>query len=172
MGKIVTFLVLGVFLLLLGIGSDAQAQVVIDPKDPVPPDPEVVDTFMDRGLLKNLSKNKNDSVPIEIVALQLVSVNPITVVMPINQKACRINGIGNIIVLPDDFVLPEFLPVITILAEPDDPELEELIQLELDSVGVLPPHCANKKKPFLLPLEDVFSIGGRGTVGSGRTGRR
>ena len=52
----------------------------------------------------------------------------------------------------------------------DDPELLELVEMEvrelLSSYEVL-----DDKKPFLLPVEDVFTISGRGTVATGRVER-
>lgn len=146
---------------LFGLAQAARAQVVgpgvVVPRD-FPPRVE----------------SPNDTVPIEIVALQLMSAEPITVVMPVNQKACRINGVGNVIVVPVDTALPETIPMIPIVpesADPDRAELEELIGLALREAGILPEQCLRKHKPFLLPIEDVFSIRGRGTVGTGRVER-
>ena len=48
----------------------------------------------------------------------------------------------------------------------DDEELVELVEMELRSF--IPEPKRDIDKPFLMPVEDVFSITGRGTVGTGR----
>ena len=56
-------------------------------------------------------------------------------------------------------------------ASPDDPRLECIWELmkAVDEYIPLPPRDADK--PFLMPVEDVFSITGRGTVATGRVER-
>jgi elongation factor Tu len=68
----------------------------------------------------------------------------------------------------------------------DDPELLELVELEGDKGDLgemsiarlmeaidtyIPQPLRAKDKPFLMPVEDVFSISGRGTVATGRVER-
>src|SRR6056300_561189 len=62
----------------------------------------------------------------------------------------------------------------------DDEELLELVELEIrellssyDFAGdsYIPQPARDKDKPFLMPIEDVFSISGRGTVVTGRVER-
>jgi len=53
-----------------------------------------------------------------------------------------------------------------------DPEGEAQIQLLMDTVdSYIPLPVREKDKPFLMPVEDVFSIAGRGTVATGRVER-
>lgn len=53
-----------------------------------------------------------------------------------------------------------------------DPEGEAQIQLLMDTVDTyIPLPERDKDKPFLMPVEDVFSIPGRGTVATGRVER-
>jgi elongation factor Tu len=53
----------------------------------------------------------------------------------------------------------------------DDPSFESIVQL-LDALDTyIPEPQRDKDKPFLMPVEDVFSITGRGTVGTGRIER-
>ncbi|MEA1972005.1 MAG: elongation factor Tu, partial [Candidatus Cloacimonadota bacterium] len=53
-----------------------------------------------------------------------------------------------------------------------DPEAEKQIQELMDSVDdYIPEPDRDKDKPFLMPVEDVFSIPGRGTVATGRVER-
>jgi len=53
-----------------------------------------------------------------------------------------------------------------------DPEGEKSIQELMDAVdSYIPLPDRDKDKPFLLPVEDVFSISGRGTVATGRVER-
>ncbi len=55
---------------------------------------------------------------------------------------------------------------------PDDPEATKPIQELLDAVdSYIPMPERAIDKPFLMPIEDVFSITGRGTVGTGRVER-
>lgn len=55
---------------------------------------------------------------------------------------------------------------------PDDPEKTKCIQELLDAVDTyIPEPKRDIDKPFLMALEDVFSITGRGTVGTGRIER-
>ncbi len=50
-----------------------------------------------------------------------------------------------------------------------DPEAEEKIVELMDAVDeYIPEPVRDVDKPFLMPIEDVFSISGRGTVGTGR----
>ncbi len=58
------------------------------------------------------------------------------------------------------------------LNNPDDAEKTKCIQDLLDAVdSYIPVPEREIDKPFLLPIEDVFSITGRGTVGTGRIER-
>ena len=53
-----------------------------------------------------------------------------------------------------------------------DPEQEEVIMNLMDTVDeYIPTPERDNDKPFLLPVEDVFTITGRGTVASGRIDR-
>jgi len=55
---------------------------------------------------------------------------------------------------------------------PDDPAATKAIQELLDAVdSYIPTPERAIDKPFLMPIEDVFSITGRGTVGTGRVER-
>jgi elongation factor Tu len=55
---------------------------------------------------------------------------------------------------------------------PDDPEKTKCIQELLDAIdSYIPTPQRDVEKPFLMPVEDVFSITGRGTVGTGRVER-
>lgn len=55
--------------------------------------------------------------------------------------------------------------------KPDDPRLACVYEL-MDAVdSYLPTPVRDVDKPFLMPVEDVFSITGRGTVGTGRVER-
>ena len=56
-------------------------------------------------------------------------------------------------------------------AKPDDPAFKCIMELmdAIDSYIPLPQRESDK--PFLMPVEDVFSITGRGTVGTGRVDR-
>jgi elongation factor Tu len=56
--------------------------------------------------------------------------------------------------------------------EKDDPESEKCILELIDAVdNYIPTPVREKDKPFLMPVEDVFSITGRGTVATGRVER-
>ncbi len=56
-------------------------------------------------------------------------------------------------------------------AKPDDPAFKCINEL-MDAVdNYIPLPQRNIDKPFLMPVEDVFSITGRGTVGTGRVER-
>jgi elongation factor Tu len=56
-------------------------------------------------------------------------------------------------------------------AKPDDPAFKCINEL-MDAVdSYIPLPLRNVDKPFLMPVEDVFSITGRGTVGTGRVER-
>jgi len=58
------------------------------------------------------------------------------------------------------------------LNNPDDPEKTKSIQELMDAVdSYIPLPVRSIDKPFLMPVEDVFSITGRGTVGTGRIER-
>ena len=58
------------------------------------------------------------------------------------------------------------------MEHPDDPEATKSIQELLDAVDAyIPTPERATDKPFLMPIEDVFSITGRGTVGTGRVER-
>jgi elongation factor Tu len=53
----------------------------------------------------------------------------------------------------------------------DDPECKPIVEL-LDAMDkYIPIPVRDVDKPFLMPIEDVFSIKGRGTVGTGRVDR-
>jgi len=55
---------------------------------------------------------------------------------------------------------------------PDDPEKTKCIQELMDALdSYIPEPEREVDKPFLMPIEDVFSIKGRGTVGTGRIER-
>ncbi len=58
------------------------------------------------------------------------------------------------------------------LQNPDDPEATKCIQELVDALDeYIPVPERDVDKPFLMPVEDVFSITGRGTVGTGRIER-
>ncbi len=58
------------------------------------------------------------------------------------------------------------------MTHPDDPEKTKCIQELLDAIdNYIPTPQRDIEKPFLMPVEDVFSITGRGTVGTGRVER-
>jgi elongation factor Tu len=58
------------------------------------------------------------------------------------------------------------------MQNPDDPAATKCIQELLDAVdSYIPMPERAIDKPFLMPVEDVFSITGRGTVGTGRVER-
>ena len=58
------------------------------------------------------------------------------------------------------------------LDKPDDPEGTKCIQELMDALDAnIPEPKRESDKPFLMPVEDVFSIKGRGTVGTGRIER-
>ncbi|MFQ5501800.1 MAG: elongation factor Tu [Phycisphaerae bacterium] len=58
------------------------------------------------------------------------------------------------------------------LEKPDDPEATKCIQELMDALDAnIPEPKRESDKPFLMPVEDVFSIKGRGTVGTGRIER-
>ncbi len=55
---------------------------------------------------------------------------------------------------------------------PDDPEKTKCVQELMDAVdSYIPTPVRDVDKPFLMPVEDVFSITGRGTVATGRIER-
>ena len=61
---------------------------------------------------------------------------------------------------------------IAALQAPDNAEATKSIQELLDAVdSAIPEPARETDKPFLMPVEDVFSIKGRGTVGTGRIER-
>lgn len=54
---------------------------------------------------------------------------------------------------------------------PDDPELQPIVEL-LEAIDTyIPLPKREEDKPFLMPIEDIFSIKGRGTVVTGRVER-
>jgi elongation factor Tu len=58
------------------------------------------------------------------------------------------------------------------LNNPDDEEATKCIKELMDAVdSYIPTPTRDIDKPFLMPVEDVFSITGRGTVGTGRIER-
>jgi len=61
---------------------------------------------------------------------------------------------------------------LAVLEHPDDPEAGKCIQELMDAIDNFIPEPAREiDKPFQMPVEDVFSIKGRGTVGTGRVER-
>ena len=58
------------------------------------------------------------------------------------------------------------------MEHPDDPKTQEPIMKLMDAIdSYIPTPKRDTEKPFLMPIEDVFSISGRGTVGTGRVER-
>ena len=58
------------------------------------------------------------------------------------------------------------------LEHPEDPAAQKSTQELLDAIdNFIPEPKREIEKPFLMPVEDVFSIKGRGTVGTGRVER-
>ena len=58
------------------------------------------------------------------------------------------------------------------IEHPEDPEKTKCIQELMDAIdSYIPEPVRETDKPFLLPIEDVFSISGRGTVVTGRVER-
>ena len=58
------------------------------------------------------------------------------------------------------------------MEKPDDPKAQEPILKLMEAVdSYIPTPKRDIDKPFLMPVEDVFSISGRGTVGTGRVER-
>ena len=58
------------------------------------------------------------------------------------------------------------------IAHPEDAEKTKCIQELMDAIdSYIPEPLRETEKPFLMPVEDVFSIKGRGTVGTGRIER-
>jgi elongation factor Tu len=58
------------------------------------------------------------------------------------------------------------------LSHPEDEEANKCVQELIDAVDdYIPTPQRDVDKPFLMPVEDVFSITGRGTVGTGRIER-
>jgi len=58
------------------------------------------------------------------------------------------------------------------MQKPSDPEATKCIQELMDAIDAhIPDPVREIDKPFLMPIEDVFSITGRGTVGTGRVER-
>ena len=58
------------------------------------------------------------------------------------------------------------------MEKPDDPEAVKPMQELVDAIdSYIPTPKRETDKPFLMPIEDVFSITGRGTVGTGRVER-
>jgi len=55
--------------------------------------------------------------------------------------------------------------------EPDGPEAECVVKLMEAVDSYIPTPVRDIEKPFLMPVEDVFSISGRGTVATGRIER-
>ncbi|MCJ7728453.1 MAG: elongation factor Tu [Sedimentisphaerales bacterium] len=53
----------------------------------------------------------------------------------------------------------------------DDPETKPIVELLTAMDEYIPIPVREVDKPFLMPIEDVFSIKGRGTVGTGRVDR-
>ena len=58
------------------------------------------------------------------------------------------------------------------MTDPSDPEKTKCIQELMEAIDSYSPEPLREtEKPFLMPVEDVFSIKGRGTVGTGRIER-
>jgi len=58
------------------------------------------------------------------------------------------------------------------MEHPEDPKAQEPILKLMEAVDTyIPTPKRDIEKPFLMPVEDVFSISGRGTVGTGRVER-
>jgi elongation factor Tu len=58
------------------------------------------------------------------------------------------------------------------MENPDDPEATKCIDELMEAIdSYIPTPERDTEKPFLMPVEDVFSITGRGTVGTGRVER-
>jgi len=58
------------------------------------------------------------------------------------------------------------------MVNPDDPEaVKSIMELMAAADSFIPQPKRDIDKPFLMPIEDVFSITGRGTVGTGRIER-
>jgi len=58
------------------------------------------------------------------------------------------------------------------MEHPEDPKTQEPIMKLMDAIDTyIPTPKRDTEKPFLMPIEDVFSISGRGTVGTGRVER-
>ena len=56
------------------------------------------------------------------------------------------------------------------IANPEDPAAAKPIQDLVEALDTFIPEPVREvDKPFLMPVEDVFSIKGRGTVGTGRS---
>ena len=55
--------------------------------------------------------------------------------------------------------------------DPDAPEYESIWELMRAVDDYIPMPMRDEERPFLMPIEDVFSIKGRGTVVTGRVGR-
>lgn len=61
---------------------------------------------------------------------------------------------------------------LTALQNPENADANKSIQELLDAIDAfIPEPTRDTDKPFLMPVEDVFSIKGRGTVGTGRVER-
>jgi len=59
-----------------------------------------------------------------------------------------------------------------VLQDPDNPEMQKCIDELMNAIDTfIPEPKRDIDKPFLMPIEDVFSIKGRGTVGTGRVDR-
>jgi elongation factor Tu len=59
-----------------------------------------------------------------------------------------------------------------VLTDPTDEEKNKCIKELMDAIDeYIPEPVRDTDKPFLMPVEDVFSIKGRGTVGTGRVER-
>jgi elongation factor Tu len=55
--------------------------------------------------------------------------------------------------------------------DPDDPDVQSIFKLMEAVDDYIPTPVRDTEKPFLMPIEDVFSITGRGTVVTGRVER-
>jgi len=79
--------------------------------------------------------------------------------------------------LMEKYQFPRDVPIVrgsalAALKNPSDPEVTKPIQDLIEALDAsIPEPVREVDKPFLMPIEDVFSIKGRGTVGTGRIER-
>ena len=63
------------------------------------------------------------------------------------------------------------MQLVKLLQNPDGPWADKIIELFEQVDTYIPTPERQTDKPFLMPVEDVFSITGRGTVATGRVER-